>query len=330
MKVFITGGLGFIGAHLAKRLADEGHEIVVFDSMTHYIDPKISRHPKYLDWRLKNLLKSPNIEIIRGDVRHKMHVLRSLLKTTPEVIVHLAAIPIAVTSDSLSEEAADIKLNGTLNLLETLHEVKSIKRFIYASSSMVYGDFKKIPCPIDHPKNPKGVYGAVKLCGEILTKSVCNLNSVEWVVVRPSAVYGPTDSNRRVTQIFIENALEGKPLVLHNGGQSMLDFTYIDDIVEGFYLCVTKQEAGNHIFNITAGEGRTLKEMAEIIKRELPDAEIIYKEARPDEKRPERGTLDISDAQRILAFKPRYNLETGMKKYIAFVKDFDKKFCENI
>jgi len=189
---------------------------------------------------------------------------------------------------------------------------------------MIYGDFLKTPCSEDHLTNPKGIYGAVKLCGETLTKAFCNMYNIEWVIIRPAAVYGPSDANRRVTQIFIDHALEGKPLVLHNHGQSMLDFTYVDDAVQGFYLGAVKTAAKNDIFNITRGEGRTIKEAAEIVKKHIPSAKIVYKKVPKNEKRPERGALDICKAKKKLGYVPTYNLEDGMAKYIEFVKNFHK------
>ena len=143
---------------------------------------------------------------------------------------------------------------------------------------------------------------------------------IKYTIIRPSAVYGPTDVNRRVTQIFIENALKGKPLVLHNGGTSKLDFSYVEDVAEGFVLALKSSKAENETFNITMGEGRSLKELANIIKSNIPLAKIEYKEAPKEEKRPERGALDIAKARKLLGYTPKYSLEEGMKKYIDFVK----------
>ena len=213
-----------------------------------------------------------------------------------------------------------INLVGTVNVLESIREVDSVKRFVYASSSMVYGDFERMPADEKHPTNPLDVYGGTKLSSEILTRVYSKQYGIKYTIIRPSAVYGPTDVNRRVTQIFVENALMGKPLALHNGGESKLDFTYVEDTANGFVLALRSKKAENEAFNITRGEGRSLKELAEIIQRLVPGTRIERKEASKDEKRPERGTLDISKARKLLGYKPQYSLEEGMKMYVEFVK----------
>lgn len=319
MKVFLTGGAGFIGSFVARKLVEQGDEVIVYDSFVNFIDPFKSHYEEYLKFRFDARTKE-KIKFMRGDIRNKDRLLHALMEHKPEVVVHLAALPIATTSDDLTEEATEINLNGTVNLLEAIKHKPSVKRFIYTSSSMIYGDFEYKPADENHPKNPKGVYGATKLAGEILTQAFCKMYNKEFVIIRPSAVYGPTDANKRVTQIFVENALEGKPLTLHNGGESQLDFTYVDDLAEGFVRAIKTPEARNQLFNITAGNGRSLKELAEILKKLIPNTIIEYKEAPKDEKRPERGTLGIFNAKKLLGYEPKYQLEEGIANYVEFVK----------
>ena len=318
MKIFITGGAGFIGAVLAKKLVDLGDEVVVYDSFVNFISPFKSHYSDYVKHRFIGY--EDKVKFIRGDIRNKDRLLHALMDQKPDVVVQLAALPIATTSDDLTEEATEINLNGTINILEAIKHKASVKRFIYTSSSMIYGDFEYIPADEKHSTKPKGVYGATKLSGEILTKAFCKMYDKEFVIIRPSAVYGPTDANRRVSQIFVENALAGKPLILHNGGESRLDFTYIEDIADGFLLAIKKPEAANQIFNITRGEGRSLKELAEILKKHIPGLVIEFGEVKQDEKRPERGALGIQKARDLLGYSPKYSLEEGIAKYVEFIK----------
>lgn len=318
MKVLLSGGAGFIGSYIAKKLLEQKDEVVIHDAFLNYISPFKSNYEKLLRLRFEGI--KDKVELIRGDIRHKGRLLKILRHHKPDVVVLLAALPIATVSNIYSEDAMGINLNGTVNVLESIREVPSIKRIIYTSSSMIYGNFVRIPAKEDDPKNPLDVYGGTKLSGEILTKVFSKQYGMKYTIIRPSAVYGPTDANRRVTQIFIENALKGEPLVLHDGGISKLDFSYVEDVADGFVLVLKSDKAENQTFNITKGEGRSLRELAEIVKVHIPTAKVEYKEVSKEEKRPERGALDITKAKSLLGYNPKYSLEEGMKKYIEFVK----------
>jgi nucleoside-diphosphate-sugar epimerase len=318
MKVLITGGAGFIGYYITKELISSGDEVIIYDSFLNYIDPAQSKYQDYLKLRLKEIKNK--VDLVKGDIRDKDIFLQELKKYKPEAIINLAALPISTVSNKYSEEAFEINLKGAVNVLESIRKVNFVDRFVHASSSMVYGDFEYIPADERHPLNPMDVYGGTKLASEILAKVYNKQYGINYTIIRPSTVYGPTDANRRVTQIFVENALTNKPLVLHNGGQSKLDFSYVEDVAHGFVLALKSKNAVNEVFNITNGQGRSLKELAEIIKKIVPDVEIKYKESPKDEKRPERGTLDISKAKKLLNYGPKYSLEEGMEKYVEFVK----------
>ena len=317
-KIFLSGGAGFIGAVIAKKLIKNGDKVIIHDAFLNYVSPLKSNYEHLLKLRLDDI--KDKVEIIRGDIRHKGRFLKILREKKPDKVVLLAALPIATLSNIYSEDAMGINLNGTVNVLESLRECDFVDQFIYASSSMVYGNFVRLVADEEHPTNPLDVYGGTKLSGEILTKVFSKQYGIPHTIIRPSAVYGPTDVNRRVSQIFVENAIKGKPLVLHNNGESKLDFTYVRDIAEGFVLALKKKEALNQTFNITAGHSRSLKELAEIVSKLMPGTKIEYKEVPEDEKRPERGTLSIEKAKKLLGYKPKYSLEEGMKKYVKFVK----------
>jgi len=322
---FITGGEGFIGYHICKMLLKEKSNFIVsFDAQKHYIPLDKSNWMFYQMYRVKTL-QNKNLIRIRGDTTDRGLLKEKLEAYQPDIIIHLAALPIANISDNYPEEARRNILDGTITLLDVLREATfNFERFLYTSSSMVYGNFLRdengeiIPAKEDQICNPIGLYGAMKLAGEYVTKAYHNRFKIPYTVIRPSAVYGPTDCNRRVTEIFIYNALKGKELVLDNGGLHKLDFSYVEDVAKGFILAANSNEAVNNIFNITRGEGRSIKKLAEITASIIPNTKLIVKKT--DVYRPNRGALDISKAKKLIGYNPKYSLKEGMKKYIDFVR----------
>lgn len=315
-NVLVTGGAGLIGSHICRRLLAEGYQPVVYDAFVQYISPFESRYQKFLERRFQGI--RDQIIFKRGDTRDKYDVQRTIVEYRPEIVIHLAALPIADFSFVHPEETVGSILLGTINVLDTIKEVDFVKRLVYTSSSMVYGDFQEVPCPEEHPKRPKDVYGGTKLAGEIMVETYGRRYGIEYTIVRPSAVYGPTDVNQRVGQIFVENAMSGQVLTLHGGGENVLDFTYVEDSAEGILLAATKAEGANEVFNITRGEGRSLLEFAEILKEHFPELKLKVEPMKV--YRPRRGALSIKKARERLGFDPKYSLEQGVKKYIEFYR----------
>lgn len=308
--IFITGGCGFIGYHLTQMLHDLGHRVTIFDKFVNYIEPEKSNYHFYLIKRL-NLLKNIST-IIRGDIKCRTSIRKAIKDTDPDVVIHLAAIPLASFSKKYPEEMLETNLMGTVKVLEALEDTK-VERFVYASSSFVYGHFKYEPCDEEHPTNPIDMYGTTKLTGETFTKLYCKQFGIDWVIVRPSAVYGPTDGNQRVSQIFLENKMRGIPVFLEGGGNDTLDFTYVKDTAMGFILTATHKEAKNKTFNITYGKARSIKTYANILGCQTLDTQA-------DKERPKRGALDIRKAKILLGYEPMYPLEKGLREYEEYVK----------
>jgi nucleoside-diphosphate-sugar epimerase len=205
-------------------------------------------------------------------------------------------------------------------LLEILRDLKKPSRLVYVSSSMVYGDFLSPEVDeLEHPKNPKDIYGAFKLAGEIVVAAYAKNYGIDTVVCRPSAVYGPTDTNARVIQKFVNAALQGKPLLLDGDGSMKLDFTYVEDAAQAIFFAATKPEAKNKIYNVTRGEGRSLKELTEIIRSHIPATKIEHREV--PKYMPVRGALSIDRARRELGFVPQVTLEEGVRRYIEHLKN---------
>jgi len=318
-KILLTGGAGFIGSYLTKQLIDEGHEVVIYDAFIQYIHPFQTKYNDFFRFRFKDVINKVVIE--RGDTRDSNLLRKVIIKHRPDRIVHLAALPLADLSDKNSEESKSSIFDGTINVLEVLGEVNFVKKFVYISSSMIYGDFKQLPCPEDHLKKPKDLYGGFKFAGEVMTEAYCRRYNIPYSIVRPSAVYGPTDINRRVSGIFIENAINNKPIILHNGGNTSLDFTYVEDIAQGIRKVLMSKKAEGEAFNITYGRGYTLKEFADILKKYFSELEIQIEEASENDFRPKRGALDIKKARELVDYDPQYPLERGLGEYVKFFKE---------
>ena len=316
-KVFITGGCGFIGSYLTRELLKQGFELFLFDAFVNFIDPFESNYQFFLKARMDGLRDKARIE--RGDIRVQKRIQQVMNDWQPDAVIHLAALPSAKESTLYPTEALQINVDGTLSVLEGVKACGSVKRFVFTSSSFVYGNFKRDVADEEHPTEPIDVYGGTKLTGEILTRSYSNQHGFEHVIVRPSAVYGFGDCNRRVTQIMIENAMRGKPLVLHGGGRSKIDFTYVTDVADGFARALTTPAGANQTFNLTRGNARAVRDFALEVQKHFPKAELVEKPT--DANRPERGTLSIEKARKLLGYDPKVDIEQGVGEYVAQLRE---------
>lgn len=324
-KYFITGGDGFIGYHVCRELLEHTDaDIVSYDAHRHYVPLEKSLWPDYLQYRSAQL--EGDVTRIQGATTDEQLLSEKLREHEPDVVLHLAALPIATVSNDRPDEARRNILDGTMNLVESLRRANfEVDRTVLVSSSMVYGDFETdergnvLPASEDDACNPMGVYGSMKLASEHVVKSYSTQYDIPYTIVRPSAVYGPTDCNRRVTEIFLRRALANEPIRLDNGGTQELDFTYVTDLARGIRLAAEHEEARNETFNLTRGEGRSIRELADVIRNFVPDVETYtqYEER----SRPNRGALDISKARDLLGYDPRYSLEEGMRRYLQFLEN---------
>ena len=200
---------------------------------------------------------------------------------------------------------------------------------IYLSSSMVYGNFKGDCVDEDSNCEPIGIYGNLKLAGELMVKAFNQVFGMPFTIIRPSALYGERCVSRRVGQIFIENAIQNLDINISGDGEDKLDFTYIEDLIQGISLCCTNKKALNQIFNITYGNARKINELAEILTKSFPSTKIKYTDR--DKLMPKRGTLLNEKSKDLLGFKPSFRIEQGYTKYIDWYKSFwqQQNFYEN-
>jgi UDP-glucose 4-epimerase len=317
-KILIVGGAGFVGSYCCRKFLEEKDEVAVFDAFLNYMGKPQAEYEEQLSLRFSDLRE--RLTLIKGDVRDAAALAKAVAETAPDVVVYLAAIPDAKLCEKFPQEAFDTNTAGVAAIANAMRSSGlESKRLVFASSSYVYGNFEREPADEEHPTRPIDVYGGTKLAGEAITKSFASSFGFEWVVVRPSAVYGPGDSYNRVSKIFVENALAGKPLKLFNGGQMKLDFTYVSDAASAIVLAAKKEKAANQTFNITRGNARSIKEFAEIVAKNVPGTKIEMQEA--EERIPQRGSLDNGKAKSILGFEPKHSIEDGIPKYILGIKE---------
>ena len=308
MKFLVTGGAGFIGHNVVHILEQQGHECVVIDTCTDYgFIPK-----EELTYLVDNRLKRINTQIRKIDIREGVFV-DTIFKTyRPDVVIHMASFPRQKVVEQNPVLASDVMSNGLINLLEKSKQHK-VKKFVYISSSMVYGDFTSDVLEA-HPCKPQGQYGIMKLMGEKLVEDYHRLGAFDYTIIRPSAVYGEWDVEDRVVSKFMAMAMRGETLKV-KGADEVLDFTYVEDTAQGIVLAATKDCANGKVYNITRSDEKqyTLKDAAELAIKiagkgslELADRDLSF---------PKRGRLSIMKAQRDLGYSPQVDVEQGFQRY---------------
>ena len=308
MKFLVTGGAGFIGHNVVRILEQQGHECIVIDTCTDYgFIPK-----EELTYLVDNRLKRINTQIRKIDIREGTFV-DTIFKTyRPDVVIHMASFPRQKVVEQNPVLASDVMSNGLINLLEKSKKY-AVKKFVYISSSMVYGNFE---ADVDETAqcNPIGQYGIMKFMGEKLVEDYSRRGCFEHVIIRPSAVYGEWDVEDRVVSKFMTKAMRGETLKV-NGPDEVLDFTYVEDTAQGIVLAATKESANGNIYNITRSEQRqwNLKDAAELAIKIAGQGSLEV--APRDLSFPKRGRLDISRAVRELGYAPKINVEEGFQRY---------------
>jgi len=329
-KIALIGGAGFIGHNLALTLARLGAEVHVVDSLqvnnlgafsNSHDDQNKVLYLHLINERLR-LLREQEIPLHVLDARDYHALTRCLGDIKPQVVVQLAAIAHANRSNKDPYSTFDHSFRTLENALDYSRD--NVERFIYFSSSMVYGNFDGEAVTEDRHCEPIGIYGALKYGGEKLVAAYGQVFNLPYVIVRPSALYGERCVSRRVGQAFIENVLRSLPVSVNGDGSDALDFTYVQDLIQGLVLCMSKEEAHNQTFNLTYGGARTLKQMIDIVQQHFPGVEVKFQPR--DALMPERGTLSVEKANRLLGYHPEYPLEKGFARYIEWYKKLAQEY----
>jgi UDP-glucose 4-epimerase len=305
-KILVTGGLGFIGHNVVALLESQQHEVVITDTQTTYgIVPQ--EELDYLMLERRRKIKTDRIYGI--DISDQDGVAWLINKHSPDVVIHLASFPRQKVVNANPQLGSQTMSEGLLNLLEA--SVKnSVKKFVYVSSSMVYGDFKHNVTE-DAACCPQGQYGIMKLAGEWLVKDYARRTGMSYMIIRPSAVYGPLDVEDRVISKFIITAMRGG-IIPVNGANENLDFTYVDDVADGI-VAATLTEHRNQTYNITKSYSKTLLAAAELAVRIVGTGTIEVRDK--DADFPSRGALNIDAARRDLGYNPKIDIDKGFQIY---------------
>ena len=308
MRILVLGGYGFIGSHICQKLKAQGHYIGIVDCYHQYYT--------FPNWEYQPVL-SQRKEITQTDKEYigQIENLQFLEQTfedfKPERVIHVATYPNAKMVRRNVADATNNMVTATAYILDLCVKHK-VDKIVYASSSMVYGDFNnQIPDENIVPK-PNTVYGSYKRQGEIMCKIWHREHNLNYVIMRPSALYGTRDTITRVISQLLKSVLTTDKMTVQ-GPDNKLDFSNVLDVADYFSLATTN-EVVNETFNCTRGYGRKIIETAELIKENLGTGTIITKPH--DAFYPNRDTLNSDKAKTMLNFNPNIDIEEGIPKYI--------------
>jgi nucleoside-diphosphate-sugar epimerase len=313
MKILVTGGLGFIGHNVVAKLEAKEHNVVIVDTQTNYgIIPQDE-----LDYLIAERRKKIATDrIYRIDISDREGIDWVVREHKPDVVIHMASFPRQKVVNANPAYGAQVMMEGLINVLESSKRYQ-VERVVYISSSMVYGDFED-QIAEDSECNPIGQYGIMKLAGEHLVKDYHRRGAFDYVVIRPSAVYGSLDVEDRVVAKFMLAAMRGEALRV-NGAEETLDFTYVDDVADGIVSAATRIMSTNRIYNITKSHSVTLLEAAEMIVQIVGKGTVEVRDR--DADFPSRGALDINRARVILGYDPKVDVEEGFQRYYEWLKN---------
>ena len=313
MNILVTGGLGLIGHHVVNKLESLGHDVVITDTRTTYGIIPQDEIDYLMDERLKKIKTNYiyKIDISNGDSIDWL-----IQKHQPAIIIHMASFPRQKVVNANPAMGARTMMEGLMNLCESAKKHK-VSKFLYISSSMVYGDFTD-DVTEDYNCKPQGQYGIMKLSGEHIVKDYSRRNCFTHTIIRPSAVYGPLDVEDRVIAKFMLTAMRGGTLNV-NGANETLDFTYVDDAADGIVAAALSDNTKNKTYNITKSHSRTLLEAAQLALKLAGGGTLLVKDK--DADFPSRGALNIDAARRDFNFDPKIDVEEGFERYYEWLSN---------
>jgi len=311
MNILVTGGLGLIGHNVVKRLQDQGHKVSIMDTQTNYgIIPQTE-----IDYLIEERIKKIDLSnYYKYDICDSYAVNKVFKIEQPEIVIHMASFPRQKVVNANPAAGSRVMSEGLLNLLEASRDYDT-RKFVYISSSMVYGDFTD-DVTEDAECRPQGQYGIMKLAGEWLVKDYARRTGMEYVILRPSAVYGPLDVEDRVVAKFMLTAMRGGVLRV-NGANETLDFTYVDDAADGIVAAATRFVGACRTFNITKSHSVSLLQAAGMIVELVGKGSIELRDK--DADFPSRGALNIDRARAVLGYDPKVDVEEGFEKYYEWL-----------
>ena len=310
-NILVTGGLGLIGHHVVNKLESLGHDVVITDTRTTY---GIIPQPE-IDYLMGERLKKIKTEQIYNiDISNADSIDWLIQKHQPAIIIHMASFPRQKVVNANPAMGARTMMEGLMNLCESAKK-HNVTKFLYISSSMVYGDFTDDVVE-DYNCKPQGQYGIMKLSGEHIVKDYSRRNCFNHTIIRPSAVYGPLDVEDRVIAKFMLTAMRGGLLKV-NGASETLDFTYVEDAADGIVAAALSENTKNKTYNITKSHSRSLLDAANLAVKIAGQGSIEVKDK--DADFPSRGALNIDAARKDFGYDPKVDVEEGFQKYYEWL-----------
>ena len=308
MKILVTGAAGFIGSHLAEKLAQRGDDVVGLDNFNDYYDPTKKRANE------ARLNAYPNFKMVEADIRDRERMFQLFTEEKFEAVAHLAAMAGVRNAVKNPDLYVEVDLNGTQHLMDAARAAGGVGNFVFASTSSVYGNTTVIPFvesdPCDRPLQP---YAAAKRAGEILGYSYHHLFGLNFTALRFFTVYGPNGRPDMMAYLVAESVSKGVQIPLYEGGQMYRDWTFVDDITDGVVAAVDRP-LGYEIINIGRGEPTLLKEFVAMIEKLAGQkANVIHKPKLAADFI--RNQADISKARRLLDYAPKISVEAGVKAF---------------
>jgi len=308
--VLVTGGSGFLGAAVVRRLAGRGDRVIVLDNFQTGASEN-----------LEGL--GSNVGVFGGDITDLGGLLNLIRQHRVQRIIHAAAIVSALPSLSAPSHVTRVNIEGTLNVLEAMR-LFDVERAVHISSEEIYGAFRHEPADEEHPVAPTSPYGISKVASEQLGRFYRTVYKTDFINVRTSWVYGPGFPRQRIPRTLIEAALAGRPLHLSRGGDARIDHTFLEDCVDGILLALDHAAHPFDAYNVASGEGRTIAEMVAMVKDLIPGADLSVGPGPYwyDDRlvMPPKGALDLTRAKRILGYQPKYDLQRGLARYLEWYR----------
>jgi nucleoside-diphosphate-sugar epimerase len=321
--VLVTGGLGLIGHNVVARLESLGHSVIITDIQTNYgLVPQDE-----LDYLIAERRKKVTTDrIFRIDIADHDGIDWLISKHQPDTIIHMASFPRQKVVNANPQLGSRAMSEGLLNLLEASKK-HQVRKFLYISSSMVYGDFTDDVTETAECR-PQGQYGIMKLAGEWLVRDYTRSSGIAHTIIRPSAVYGPLDVEDRVIAKFMLTAMRGGTLKVNGAGET-LDFTYVDDAADGIVAAALSENTDNKTYNITKSHSRSLLDAANLAVKIVGRGTIEVRDK--DADFPSRGALNIDAARRDFGYFPQVDVEEGFRAYYEWLNNSEywKPQCQD-
>lgn len=318
LKYLVTGAAGFIGMYTAKRLLEQGHQVVGLDNLNSYYDPALK------DYRLAQLTPFDNFRFVKIDLADR-EAMAQLFKTEQfDRVIHLAAQAGVRYSIEAPFEYVDSNLVGMMSILEGCRHNK-VQHLVYASSSSVYGMNEKIPfSESDNVDHPVSLYAATKKANELMAHAYSNLYKIPTTGLRFFTVYGPAGRPDMAPWLFTEAIINDQAIKVFNHGKMLRDFTYIDDIVEGVIRIqdvVPTEKTHYALFNIGNNEPIELARFIKAIETAVgKTAEKIQLGMQPGDV--ERTYADTTRLEAAVGYKPQTEIEVGIQKFVDWYKQY--------